>query len=256
MALISGRNKRQERQAQDALVNRLASRYERTIAREVARAMREASRKFSKPMGLTDVRIKHADNMLKILTRLWTQAGKSTASATFSIAKSWLDMEVKLNPDVSITTPIVDGAIAEWIKMRGGSKITEITRTTMADINRIVSNGVRDGLAEREIGEMIEQVAPVKGASRAQTIARTEAHGSSMGIGLSIAGETNIPMRKVWITNESDRTREDHIDADGQERGLNEMFDVGGERLEYPGDPSGSPENVINCRCVIGYEIA
>ena len=33
-------------------------------------------------------------------------------------------------------------------------------------------------------------------------------------------------------------------------------FSVGGEQLEYPGDPSGSAENVINCKCVIGYEIA
>jgi len=28
---------------------------------------------------------------------------------------------------------------------------------------------------------------------------------------------------------------------------------VGGERLMYPGDPSGSAENVINCRCAVGH---
>jgi hypothetical protein len=40
---------------------------------------------------------------------------------------------------------------------------------------------------------------------------------------------------------------------------LNESFDVGlraggTEKLMYPGDPEGSAENVINCRCVIGYK--
>ena len=31
------------------------------------------------------------------------------------------------------------------------------------------------------------------------------------------------------------------------------MFEVGGEELEYPGDPNGSPENVIQCRCQALY---
>lgn len=26
-------------------------------------------------------------------------------------------------------------------------------------------------------------------------------------------------------------------------------YNVGGEQLEFPGDPNGSPENTINCRC-------
>ena len=63
-------------------------------------------------------------------------------------------------------------------------------------------------------------------------------------------------MVKVWLTNISDRTRDSHIDADGQKRPLSQPFNVDGEQLEYPGDPSGSAENTINCRCVIGYEVA
>jgi len=40
---------------------------------------------------------------------------------------------------------------------------------------------------------------------------------------------------------------------DGVRVPLNENFNVDGEMLEYPGDPSGSAGNIINCRC--GYEI-
>jgi hypothetical protein len=40
--------------------------------------------------------------------------------------------------------------------------------------------------------------------------------------------------------------------ADGQVRKANEPFDVGGEELMYPRDPSGSPENTINCHCFSG----
>ena len=31
---------------------------------------------------------------------------------------------------------------------------------------------------------------------------------------------------------------------------LDEAFIVGGEALMYPGDPAGSPGNVINCHCI------
>ena len=31
-------------------------------------------------------------------------------------------------------------------------------------------------------------------------------------------------------------------------------FNVGGELLMYPSDPKGSAANVINCRCVLGYD--
>jgi hypothetical protein len=43
-------------------------------------------------------------------------------------------------------------------------------------------------------------------------------------------------------------------DVDGQKVGINEMFIVGGENLEFPGDPFGSPGNVINCRCTLFFE--
>jgi hypothetical protein len=40
-----------------------------------------------------------------------------------------------------------------------------------------------------------------------------------------------------------------HRDADGQTVPVFMPFQVAGEPLQFPGDPSGSPENVINCRC-------
>lgn len=55
----------------------------------------------------------------------------------------------------------------------------------------------------------------------------------------------------IWMTIGDERVRESHIVADGQERGEIEpgVFLVQDERLKFPGDPIGSPSNVINCRC-------
>ena len=56
-------------------------------------------------------------------------------------------------------------------------------------------------------------------------------------------------MSKEWIAAQDERVRFDHSQADGQIVKFEELFLVGGERLEYPGDPRGSAGNVINCRC-------
>lgn len=248
--LISGRTREQEKRYQTNKIKRIASRYDRSIAREIARAMNEAAAKLGKPMAASQVRHKHAEKMADILTSLWIASGNSSVSGNFAIAKSFLQMEFKRD----ITTPIVDSAIAGWIKTFGGTQITEITGTTMTDINNIVSEARVEGLSERDTAKLIRAVAPTKSASRSQTIARTESHGSSQGISLDVANQTDIPMQKIWLTAGS-RARSTHIAADGQKRPIGQPFSVGGEKLEYPGDPSGSAENVINCRCVIGYEV-
>lgn len=59
---------------------------------------------------------------------------------------------------------------------------------------------------------------------------------------------------KIWTSQRDDRVRPAHWDADGQEQPLAEPFIVDDEELFYPGDPNGSPGNVINCRCYITFD--
>lgn len=60
-------------------------------------------------------------------------------------------------------------------------------------------------------------------------------------------------MWKRWVATADDRTRDEHLDADGQEVPNDEPFIVGGEQLMYPGDISlgASAWNVIQCRCTV-----
>ena len=250
--LISGRTQAQERRYQSAKIIRIASRYAPSIAREINRAMNEAASKLGNPLAEDQVRNTHAKNLFDILSGLWIDSGNASVSGTFKIAKSFLGIEFKRD----ITTPIVDAAIADWIKTYAPRRITEITSTTGNDIRRIVANAREEGLSERDTAKLIREIAPIKSASRAQTIARTEAHGSSQGISLDVANQTDIPMKKVWLSDQGESARDEHLDINGQSRPLSQPFNVGGEELDYPGDPSGSAENVINCVCVIGYEVA
>ena len=54
---------------------------------------------------------------------------------------------------------------------------------------------------------------------------------------------------KGWNCQKLDTSREDHIDADGQEVGVDDDFEIGGEAMAWPGDDRASAGNVCNCRC-------
>lgn len=55
---------------------------------------------------------------------------------------------------------------------------------------------------------------------------------------------------KGWLTRGDKRVRPTHRAA-GRAKPIpvNDLFIVGADKLRYPGDPKGSPEEIINCRC-------
>ena len=56
-----------------------------------------------------------------------------------------------------------------------------------------------------------------------------------------------VVQKKVWIATPDDRTRESHLEIDGEEVGINQEFSNG---CMFPGDPDcDDPGEVWNCRC-------
>ena len=67
--------------------------------------------------------------------------------------------------------------------------------------------------------------------------------------------EQGVIQKKVWIATPDDRTRESHIEIDGEEVDIDDNFSNG---CAYPADPAGDAEEVYNCRCsmrthIIGF---
>jgi hypothetical protein len=87
--------------------------------------------------------------------------------------------------------------------------------------------------------------------ARARTVAVTEVNRAyGFGViahGLTVQQQLKIPIIKMWDSKDDSRVRAAHEAADGQVRLISQPFIVGGEALMSPGDPSGSPSNVINC---------
>jgi len=60
---------------------------------------------------------------------------------------------------------------------------------------------------------------------------------------------------KTWVTEQDSKVRTSHESVDMQKIPINDYFQVGNDRMLFPHDyVNGSPENLINCRCVCTYE--
>ena len=70
------------------------------------------------------------------------------------------------------------------------------------------------------------------------------------------AGDDTEPLLMEWVTMHDDKVRHTHREVAGQQRPPGEKFSVGGERLDYPGQPVGDPAIWINCRCTLAPVLA
>jgi HK97 family phage portal protein len=135
-----------------------------------------------------------------------------------------------------------------------GEKVKQIYSTTLTFLQDALSKGVQAGetliqLAQRVDDLYLSEFIP----DRSQTISATEVHGANEYGSSEAAKSSGLTLNKMWLSMHDSKVRPDHAEADGQEVGMDEAFDVGGESLMYPGDPAGSAGNVINCRCTVIY---
>ena len=151
-------------------------------------------------------------------------------------------------------------ALRLWYQKHGGERALATSRTTRADIRRLMLAAFDEGEPEAVV---LRQglLARSLSAWRADTIARTEIHTAaafaSDQTARSMASEVGAQLEKAWVFVSDERTREDHAAMDSSDYiPLDEDFDVGGEAMEYPGDPTASAENVINCRCSVVRRVA
>jgi SPP1 gp7 family putative phage head morphogenesis protein len=147
-----------------------------------------------------------------------------------------------------------DTAILDWITNRALETITNVNETTLSTIQTIIKDGVTNGLGVDAIARQIDDAADDMeddSGTRACVIARTEVHTAANYANLEAAKDAGVVTYKTWTASSDARTREAHQEADGQTVPVDQPFDVDGEDVDHPGD--GSPENSVNCRCVMVF---
>lgn len=171
------------------------------------------------------------------------------------LADTFMDGAAKAYEGVPDGTPIVADFVAQDYLATAANNLRNIGDLVWMNIRSELQEGVDAGEDMRQLAGRVRAASQVT-AGRAMTIARTEVHRAAEAGSLAqmtLSGFTSIECSKRWLATEDERTRLAHIQADGQTVGLHEAFNVGGEWLQFPGDPLGRADNVINCRCTMEY---
>lgn len=140
----------------------------------------------------------------------------------------------------------VNSKISKGLYSRLGEDVDLLKRKITAQISRGVATGM-------SYSQMAQQLAGYTktGYNNAVRITRTEGHRIQQESTMDAcyaARERGADVVKQWDATMDANTRESHQMVDGEVRALDEKFSNG---LMYPGDPSGSAAEVINCRCVL-----
>lgn len=139
-------------------------------------------------------------------------------------------------------------AILDYFKEALFNKVVlPISDSTKGYILKIISKGLDEGWSIQRMTEEIEREDYLDG--RVRRILRTESN-RAINYGTELAADKfEYKTQKRWIAVHDNRTRHAHLSADGQTVNQDSEYNVGGEQLEFPGDPNGSAANTINCRC-------
>lgn len=243
---IGAYNREAERRITDALQERLAVTVRRQMQASIVRDYQYAAEQVEK--GNTLVTLTDTDTGRIVLTG-WERAvetfGRRMAD---QIGKRHGSFERKDRVEEYLSAAFQRFA-QRWI----ATKVTEIDSTTEKHIRELISFGLQEGQSLMDIGKNLMRVSSAISRYRSHVIARTETHFAAGFANETAAEESGLDLEKEWVAAWDDRTRETHIEADGQRVPVGERFNVGGYELEYPGDASGPAEEVIMCRCVATY---
>ena len=119
-------------------------------------------------------------------------------------------------------------------------------------ISACVTSSIMQGKSIKGIADDLQTRIPTMNRDSAIRTARTavtNAQNAGRMDSYVAATKMGIEMEREWVSALDARTRTEHAEADGKVVGVDEPFIVGGEKLMFPGDRSGSGWNIYNCRC-------
>lgn len=241
-------DRQRELRRQNILLDRLEVSFRNRMRAELRRAMNDMIRAYEYTSEVPPAR-DHYQRVEDIYRAM------AVASAT-TFGKRVIDQGKALGHDLEtkgFAETMARLALAYVANEAIRRRITSIAETTRNQIVSAVDQGYREGLGTAAIAKQVRARVPEFTAFRSALIARTETHGAANFGANAAAKETGLTLQKEWVAASDERTRDDHRRADGQVVAMDDAFNVGGESLMYPGDPRGSADQTVNCRCGISH---
>lgn len=139
-----------------------------------------------------------------------------------------------------------------WAKNHAMTSAAYITSTTVDTVREALAKQIADN--EVSAQDLAARVVAV-GASpaRAMMIARTEIATASNYSSAIVADEFGLAFDSVWLSAADERTRPDHVAANGKKADRFGFFEIGGFQMKHPCDSDhGAPAaQIVNCRCAV-----
>lgn len=162
-----------------------------------------------------------------------------------------IDEMYGLSEKVPYFQDIVDKRLNDFNKKNAGETVKKIDKVTKEKINKIITERQADGINAKQIAKEVNENVKDMTKSRSLTIARTETAKATAYANWMLAHETLVNT-KVWIhVGGGKKHRENHLNMDGEERPLDELFSNG---LQYAHEVGASAGEVINCYCTTTYK--
>lgn len=137
--------------------------------------------------------------------------------------------------------------------------VPDMNETSKDVMTRAFQKAIDEGKTNGERAVLIRDIsaAAAKGDAgpftmeRAVTITRTMSTAAANGGKMEGWKRSEVVTAKKWRSAGGNRTRKTHKKANKQVQLLDKPFIVGKSKLMFPGDPSGRPEEIIQCRCTM-----
>jgi len=173
---------------------------------------------------------------------LFREGGERGIEAGRQVAARRHNLDIAFDVVPQRTIDIVD----EWAGVAAESTLETITEDSARWLRGAHEEGLGiDDIADQLNDELFDgrlEDYVAERAARTGTVATSNA-------GEHSAIEDSSAVAEQWITSLDDRERADHGEADGQVVAVDNTFEVGGEFLQHPGDPTASVGQIVNCRC-------
>lgn len=136
----------------------------------------------------------------------------------------------------------------------GDLKLLKDERWNQRRLKAQILQGILNGESIPKIAKRLEPMvngnaeAAIRNARTAVTYAENQGRLDSMR---AAEEELGLVYRKQWIATHDNRTRDSHLEVDGDIVDLDKPFVVGDSEMMCPGDPAGEPAEFFNCRCTM-----
>ena len=180
---LTGLTPEQERVFRERQLERIARSMARDVAGDIYKAMREIGAANGSPGYQAAAVDRHSKELTRVFAKyyatIWDKFGAREVRGAEKTAGHSIERKDAMPP-----TEQYDAMRAQWIAQYAALRVTPIVQTTEKQSKRIILDAVLsaidEGLSEREtarrIAKNIRQQGGVISGTRAQTIARTEAH--------------------------------------------------------------------------------